>query len=171
MSHSDTVQPSATPPASIDSEKPFSKYFSSPKLAAERALYLKALIGGCFIIVIAIFSVFPIYWGALWKTPERSLNGWVVDFDGGTVGQTVAGQLLAASGATKVAFTTAPSSNFPGGPNDLINAVVEQKTWFAVTINPGASDRLQESYSNPNANYNGTEAVSMYAAEARNENA
>ncbi|KAG6835079.1 hypothetical protein H0H93_005040 [Arthromyces matolae] len=80
-----------------------------------------------------------------------------------------------------------PSGNFPGGPNDLANAVVQQHTWVAVTstsitrllrptyddrtVNPGASARLEASYANPNSSYNGSEAVSVYAAEARNENA
>ncbi|KAG6865458.1 hypothetical protein C0991_002381 [Blastosporella zonata] len=169
-SDSDTVQLSATPPAAAK-EKPFCRHFFAPCNAVERRIYLITLVKGCFLIVVTIFAVFPIYWGSLWKTPVRPLNGWVVDFDGGPIGQFVAAQLVATSPATKVTLMGVPASHFPGGPNDLINDVVEQHTWVAVAINPGASARLQASYVNPNATYNGTEAITMYAAEARNENA
>ncbi|KAG6845497.1 hypothetical protein H0H87_008394 [Tephrocybe sp. NHM501043] len=171
MSDSDTVSQPSPPTSSITRERPFCRHFFAPCNAVERKIYLKALVGGCFLIILAIFAVFPIYWGALWKTPERALNGWVIDFDGGMVGQVVAGHLASASSATKVALTAVPSVNFPGGPNDLANAVVEQHTWVAVAINPGTSERLQASYLNPNTTYNGAGAITMYAAEARNENA
>lgn len=67
------------PPApSIIREMPFSKNFFDRSNAVARTAYLKVFIGGCFFVVIAIFAVFPIYWGALWKTPVKNLNGWVV---------------------------------------------------------------------------------------------
>ncbi|KAG6888299.1 hypothetical protein C0995_009298 [Termitomyces sp. Mi166 len=156
---------------SIAQEKPFSRQFFSPSNAIHRKIYFKTLIGGCFLVVITIFAVLPIYWGALWKTPERSLHGWIVDFDEGQVGHAMTAQLVPASRDTKLTLTVMPSNNFPGGSNDLSHAVVEQQTWVAVAINPGASERLQASYSNPNSSYDGRDAVTVYGAEARNENA
>lgn len=39
------------------------------------------------------------------------------------------------------------------------------------TVNAGASDRLKASYANPNSSYDGADAITIYADEARNENA
>ncbi|KAF5369660.1 hypothetical protein D9615_010234 [Tricholomella constricta] len=151
--------------------RPFSTRFFDKDNAPARRIYLKALIGGCCLIIISIFAVFPIYWGALWKTPERNLNGWVVDFDGGIIGQAVVRNLTADSSLSKVTFTAVSASQFPRGPAELENSLLEQRTWVAVAINPGASDRLQASYSTPNATYDGADAITVFAAEARNENA
>jgi hypothetical protein len=49
---------------------------------AERAkkIYLTTILGGTMMIIFIIFSVFSIYWGALFKTPTHTHNlvGWVV---------------------------------------------------------------------------------------------
>ena len=29
-------------------------------------------------VILMIFTILPIYWGALWKIPTRNLHGWVV---------------------------------------------------------------------------------------------
>lgn len=38
-------------------------------------------------------------------------------------------------------------------------------------VNAGASARLSDAVQNPNSSYNGSLAITVYAAEARNENA
>lgn len=43
-----------------------------------RVIYLKAYLGGLFLVVLAIFGVFSIYWGSLWKVPAHTLQGWIV---------------------------------------------------------------------------------------------
>lgn len=43
-----------------------------------RNLYAKILVGGIFMIIIIIFTIFPILYGAFYKTPARNLDGWVV---------------------------------------------------------------------------------------------
>lgn len=48
------------------------------ELEKARAIYFKAYIGGTLLVIIAIFAVFSIYWGSLYKVPERPLHGWVV---------------------------------------------------------------------------------------------
>lgn len=29
-------------------------------------------------VIIMIFTILPIYWGALWKIPAHNLDGWLV---------------------------------------------------------------------------------------------
>lgn len=65
-------------PVTTAKAAPFTGSFFSPETAGARAVYLKIVVGGCFLIVIAIFAVFSIFWGALWKTPARNLDGWIV---------------------------------------------------------------------------------------------
>ncbi|KAG5641496.1 hypothetical protein DXG03_005093, partial [Asterophora parasitica] len=120
------------PPAK--SERPFSKSFFDADIAVERATYLKILFGGTFSIIIVIFAVFPIFWGALWKTPIRNLDGWVVDFDGGLIGQTVTQALTSAQASHlgKVTWTAVSATQFAGGLIDLAGDVKEQRTWVAI---------------------------------------
>jgi len=95
------------------------------------------------------------------------------DFDGGIVGQAVVNGLTATQTPSDVimAWRSVNASEFPGGLSELGRAVVGQKTWAAVAISEGATARLQSSYHSPNASYNGSDAISFYADEARNENA
>jgi hypothetical protein len=56
-------------------------YFSNePATAAARKVYHSILGLNIGILVLVIFSVLSIYWGALWQTPAHvhNLNGWVV---------------------------------------------------------------------------------------------
>lgn len=50
----------------------------SKEATAARATYLKIFIGGSFMTILLIFSIFSIFWGALWKIPAHNLPGWVV---------------------------------------------------------------------------------------------
>ncbi|GLB45512.1 putative protein of unknown function (DUF3533) [Lyophyllum shimeji] len=157
----------------ISAEKPFSRSFFDKNNAAQRSIYFKVLIGGTFSIIVVIFAIFPIFWGAIWKTPVRNLQGWVVDFDGGLVGQTVVQALTSqqVSQAGKVTWSAVPASQFPSGLGQLGEAVLEERTWVAIAIHAGSTANLQASYENPNVSYDGSSAISVYAAEARNENA
>ncbi|KIM36235.1 hypothetical protein M413DRAFT_31832 [Hebeloma cylindrosporum] len=139
--------------------------------AVARATYLKIFVGGCFMTVVLIFAVFSIFWGALWKIPAHNLPGWVVDFDGGLIGQSVVQALSAQPGASKVTWTVVPASQFPGGAHEVGAAVLEEHTWVAIVINPDSSSRLTASLTAPNATYNGADAITVFAVEGRNENA
>ncbi|KAF5328431.1 hypothetical protein D9619_013295 [Psilocybe cf. subviscida] len=48
--------------------------------------------------------------------------------------------------------------------------VLEEKTQVAVVVNANTSTRLTVSFTSPNASYDGTDAVSVHAVEAWNEN-
>ncbi|KAF9463855.1 hypothetical protein BDZ94DRAFT_1217283 [Collybia nuda] len=163
----------SSPATSITVPPPplFTQSFFARENASARVLYLRTLVGGCFAIVIIIFAIFSIYWGALWKTPVRNLNGWIVDFDNALIGTTVKEALMMPSPQSKVTWKVVPMDQFPGGVPDVERAVKEEKTWLVLAVNQNATARLTASYANPDRAYNGSSAVTVYAAEARNENA
>ncbi|KDQ25078.1 hypothetical protein PLEOSDRAFT_1097905 [Pleurotus ostreatus PC15] len=156
------------------SNKPFSAQFTDKdsRTSAARSIYLKVMIGSSFAISLAIFGVFSIYWGSLWKTPVRQLHGWVVDFDGGEIGQAVLqGIQNIPAAATKVHWEVHPAGEFPNGAADVSAAVLEEHCWVAISINSGSSDALTSALANANASYAGSSAITVFAEEARNENA
>ncbi|KAJ6448361.1 hypothetical protein C8R45DRAFT_850375 [Mycena sanguinolenta] len=143
----------------------------SPKATAARAVYLKTVFTGVLGLSILIFAVFPIYWGSLWNSPRHTLPGWVVDFDGGAVGQFVSGALGAMDpGKDGVVWEVVPASRFPGGIADLENAIVQEKAWYGLTINSGASANLSAALAAADASsYNASLAITFMGNEARNE--
>ncbi|KAK0436562.1 hypothetical protein EV421DRAFT_1112123 [Armillaria borealis] len=140
----------------------------SASMKASRSLYMKVVAGGTLAMTIAMFCVFSIYWGALWKIPAHNLQGWVVDFDGSTVGNAVVQGLVSSS--SKVTWTERSSSEF-SGPDEVANLVVDEKTWVVVVVNSNATTALQYALSSVNSSYDGSEAITVYVVEARNENA
>ncbi|KAK7462780.1 hypothetical protein VKT23_007364 [Stygiomarasmius scandens] len=150
---------------------PFSASFTDKNMAAARKIYLKVLVGGSFMLVIAMFSIFSIYWGALWKSPAHNLQGWVVDFDQSTIGTSVVQALVASSSSSKITWKEMPASEFTGGPSEVAGRVAEEKAWVAVVVNANATSRLNAATASADSSYNGTSAITVYASEARNENA
>lgn len=71
---------------------------------------------------------------------------------------------------TTMAWTVVSNSIFADGPSAVAQAVVDEKCWAAVVINPGVTTRLASAISAADPSYNGASAVTIYAAEARNEN-
>ncbi|KAF8153410.1 hypothetical protein B0H34DRAFT_104331 [Crassisporium funariophilum] len=143
----------------------------TPEAAAARATYLKMFIAGSFLVIVIIFAIFPIFWGALWKTPAHNLPGWVVDFDGGLLGQGIAQALNSQPASGRITWTVVAASQFPGGVEELEHDVLDEQTWVAISINEGSTARLSASLASPNSSYDGTEAITVFAVEARNENA
>lgn len=151
--------------------KLFSNEFTDKELAVQRKAYIKSLIVGCVSVVVLMFTVFSIYWGALWKIPDHKLPGWVVDFDGNTIGSTVTNALVSdTAAASRVSWKQMPASDF-SGPDEVGHWIVEQKAWVAVVIHANATSTLTSAASTINSSYNGTQAVTVYVVEARNENA
>ncbi|KAK1226199.1 hypothetical protein PQX77_010781 [Marasmius sp. AFHP31] len=168
-----TTQPPTSRQTSQSHEhiRPFSASFTDKNLRVARSIYFKIIAGGTLAISVAVFALFSIYWGALWKTPAHSLKGWVVDFDQSTVGNAVSQAVIASSATTKISWTTKAASDFPGGRDEVANSVLNEKVWVAVVINAAATDTLNSALSSANANYNGSSAVTVYGDEARSENA
>jgi hypothetical protein len=134
-------------------------------------IYLKVLLPANAIAVFLIFAVLAIFWGSLWKIPAYQLHGVIVDFDGGEVGQAITQDILAL-GRGPIRWEVASASEFPGGTQDLAWRLLKQdRAWGAIAINAGATDRLIYSLTNRNATYDGTDAITGMAVEARNENA
>ncbi|KJA21331.1 hypothetical protein HYPSUDRAFT_42197 [Hypholoma sublateritium FD-334 SS-4] len=138
---------------------------------AARAIYLKIFFGGCVMILVLIFGIMSIFWGSLWKIPAHNLPGWIVDFDGEIIGKGVSQALSIPSALSKVTWMVMPASNFPGGPVEVGAAVLEERTWMAIIINEGSTSRLNQSLNSPNPTYNGSQAITVFGVEARNENA
>ncbi|KAF8208895.1 hypothetical protein K438DRAFT_1930438 [Mycena galopus ATCC 62051] len=159
-----------TPPTPV---APFSVQFwdKSPENTVARGLYLKTLAGGVFALSIVILGVCSIYWGSVWNSPHHTLPGWIVDFDGGVVGQSISSALSGINpGVNGVAWQVVPASQFPGGISQVADEIVQEKTWYAVTINAGASANLSAAVSSVDASYNGSLAITFMGSEARNEN-
>lgn len=70
-----------------------------------------------------------------------------------------------------ITWSVMPGSNFHNGPADVAQAVVNERCWVAIVVNPQATAKLNAAVSTVNASYNGSLAVTIYAIEARNENA
>ncbi|KAF8973273.1 hypothetical protein BDZ97DRAFT_1780447 [Flammula alnicola] len=159
--------PSIMPPA----RAPFSLQFlgKEEEVSRARRIYIKILLQRTLLIVGAIFGIFSIYWGAVDKLPARSLEGWIVDFDGEQVGQFVTGELSALSGPN-INWSVRQAGDFPNGPVDLVAAVLDEQCWTAVAINPGVTRSLNESLNARASSFNSSEAITAYASEARNEN-
>ncbi|PPQ88905.1 hypothetical protein CVT25_009140 [Psilocybe cyanescens] len=163
------------PTVSLPACQPFTKGFfekGDPSVKAARIEYLKSYVSGLLMVVLTIFTVFAIYWGSLWKVPAHSLRGWIVDFDGGRVGQMVTQNFLDVNLSNHVIkWKVIPPSRFHKGVTDVAHALKDEQTWVAVVINAGASDGLQAATDNPDPAYNGSQAITVYVVEARNENA
>jgi hypothetical protein len=54
---------------------------------------------------------------------------------------------------------------------DVANDIVEEGAWAAIVIEPFATANLLEARQTGNASYNGSSAVHVYYAQARQENA
>ncbi|KAJ7453002.1 hypothetical protein B0H11DRAFT_2176500 [Mycena galericulata] len=155
------------------SPPPFSMRFleKSPAAGAARAIYLKTLFGGVMGLTLVIFGVCSIYWGSVWSSPGHTLPGWIVDFDGGFVGQGVAQALSAIPpGTLGIVWEVVPASQFPSGVAQLEDAIVREDTWYGFSINAGASANLSAAIASADATYNSSTALTFIGSEARNEN-
>ncbi|KAI0036877.1 hypothetical protein K488DRAFT_75663 [Vararia minispora EC-137] len=154
----------------------FTENFYTTKHPATRTLrsvYAKIFLAMPVILIIFMMGVLPIYWGALWKAPQHvhGLNAWVVDYDGGEVGQFITQLFHNASAASSMTLNFQFVNPNPDGEEGLIRDVVDEKAWIIVSVNANATNNLNQAVSSANAAYNASLAVTVYGEEARNENA
>lgn len=169
--HSRLQETAAKPPLPWFTESYFSH---EPTTAAARKIYIIVLASGGAILILFALAVLSIYWGSLWSTPTHvhNLNGWVVDFDGSDVGQFVSRAVVASSGSPTTITWNAISANlFPNGAQDLEHAVVRNKVWAIIAINPDATETLNAAVVAADSVYTPNRTITVYIAEARNENA
>ncbi|KAK0438647.1 hypothetical protein EV421DRAFT_956682 [Armillaria borealis] len=79
--------------------------------------------------------------------------------------------LSSTSSSGIVSWTNKSASEFPGGVDDVADAVLDQRTWVAVVVHPNTTRLLQSAVLSMNSSYDGSTALTAYAVEARNENA
>ncbi|GJE88508.1 SNG1 family protein [Phanerochaete sordida] len=155
-------------------DQPFSHHIFEDDPDSKRAItaYAKAVLLTTLLITITIWGVLGLYWGADWRYMQgvHNLNGWIVDFDQGLIGATVAQAYLNNTGTKEqISWYTVPASMFPNGESDVAKAVLNHDCWAAVSIHAGATNSLNEAIAARNAtNYN-NQAVTAYASQARNE--
>lgn len=78
--HNGTSSHASESSSLIEPPPPFTSHFFDKTEAAAKArlIYYKVILFRTVIIVIALFAIFSIYWGALFEIPARSLQGWIV---------------------------------------------------------------------------------------------
>ncbi|KAH8834784.1 hypothetical protein DL96DRAFT_1675041 [Flagelloscypha sp. PMI_526] len=143
--------------------------FFDAAIASARATYFKMAGAGVAIIALVIFGVLPLFWGAVYAKP-KPITGWVVDFDRSSVGSFVS-TALESSPISTIRWEIVSASLFPGGPSELAQAIKDEKAWVAISINPNATFNLQAAVTSADSLYNGSLAITAYAAEARQETA
>ncbi|OCB86856.1 hypothetical protein A7U60_g6029 [Sanghuangporus baumii] len=154
---------------------PFQARFWSkdPVTSGKRKTYISMISIVTLLLILSIFGILSIYWASLYNVPNyaHKLECWIIDFDGGAIGQTVIQAFQNNTGQPKqLTWRVVDASQFPNFPQDVEDAVVNDKTWAAISINPGASDNLNDAINNADDTYNGALAVTAYVNEGRNNN-
>jgi len=72
------VVPPALPP--VLAPELYTKRFmeKDPQVRAACKVYLRMYIKGLSTVIFAIFAIFSIYWGSLWKIPAHSMRGLII---------------------------------------------------------------------------------------------
>ncbi|TFL04210.1 hypothetical protein BDV98DRAFT_563751 [Pterulicium gracile] len=174
-SQSASLRHKALPPQQPLGLFPFETSFfdKSPAATQAKKLYMKMVVGGTVMLIVIIFAIFPIFWGASWRTDRyvHNLNAFVVDFDGGPIGNATVTALTGPQfrGDRMIDWQIQDSSLWPGGPEQLREAILDQRAWLGVAILPGASDKLQAAVAAADPEYDGSTAIQVFAVEARSE--
>ncbi|KAG1829083.1 hypothetical protein EV424DRAFT_459316 [Suillus variegatus] len=168
------IAPITTPIVPDAEDKPFSHglFDNDPATSAARKGWFKISIFGVLVLFIMIWGVLPIYWAALGRSYNNvhNLSGYVVDFDGGEIGQAVTQAFKNITGSQQMSWLILDAAQFPGGPDEVAQALLDHRCWAAVTVNPQASTNLNASINAANVSYNTTQAVTAYLTSGRNEN-
>ncbi|CAA7263150.1 unnamed protein product [Cyclocybe aegerita] len=151
---------------------PFSAQFldEDEDISRARRTYITILLQRTGLIVTAIFAIFSIYWGALYRIPTHSLEGWIVDFDGDQIGEFITTELNARSGPI-IHWNIQQSGEALKDPDDVARAIVDEDCWIAVIVNRGATRLLNATLASNDANFDSSTLITAYGIEARNENA
>ncbi|KAF8200812.1 hypothetical protein BJ912DRAFT_921413 [Pholiota molesta] len=158
-----------TPPSGNSERAPFSYQFlgKEMEMVEARRKFITILFQRTMLVVVSILLVFSVYWAAMQRLPARSLQGWIVDFDGNDVGKFVTEELSASTtpGPT-IKWSVLDAREFPNGPADLVQAVLNEGCWVAVGINPGVTKSLNESLTLNGTSFNSSNAISAYSLKA-----
>ncbi|KAN0091251.1 Protein of unknown function (DUF3533) domain containing protein [Tylopilus felleus] len=154
-------------------EKPFSHglFDMDRGTVAARMVWLKISFMAVVLLIFIILGILSIYWAALGRSfgNIHKLSGYVVDFDGGQIGQALTQAFSAIQGDEELSWLIKDPSEFPNGPSDVQAALLDNRCWAAVTVNPDATSNLMAAINSTDAAYNTTQAISAYLTVARNE--
>ncbi|KAG9085106.1 hypothetical protein FRC07_013457, partial [Ceratobasidium sp. 392] len=95
--NTDNWRPAEGPGARMPAPEKFAHTVFDPRIAHLRKIYTKILLGTLALTIVMMWICVPVYWGSLARsaTHAPSLKMWVIDRDGGEVGQAVVQGLLA----------------------------------------------------------------------------
>ncbi|KAG9079154.1 hypothetical protein FRC06_007934, partial [Ceratobasidium sp. 370] len=170
--NTDVLRPAEGPGARLPAPEKFAHTVFDPKIAHLRAVYIKIMGMTLALTIIMMWICLPVYWGSLARsaTHAPSLKAWVIDRDGGEIGQAVVQGLLATTQTgTKqhLAWRQVPADQV----SDVGAAIVDEQAWAAVVVNANASARLAAARASGDSSYNPMSAITFYYAQARNEQA
>lgn len=169
-SHADSDRTATASPSSPPKLERFAYSFWDPKIAPFRKIVFKILGSGIMLAIIIMWLTLPMYWGSLWLSNvfTNNLGVRIVDYDGGAIGNAVTEGLMQRTG--QLGYFVSSASDWPT-TQGLIDSVLEEREWAAIVINQGATTNLQNARQNGNSAYNGSSAITVYYAQARNEQA
>jgi hypothetical protein len=118
------------------------------------------------ILCLAILGCLSLFWGSLFTVNKHlgNLDVWIVDLDGGIIGQTVVKAAQQAQLSTSPHISYRIKTSFDDATAVRL-AVYEEKAFSAIVINRNASDELR----NANASYNPFNAAQTIYVEARDQ--
>lgn len=127
-------------------------------------------------VTIVLWICLPIFWGStlLLEHYFYKLNIQVVDFDSAAsgadavVGPPLLQQLLQInqqSGPHLTYYNTSPS-NFPNGPQDVMQSVGHNEAWGAIVIFANATTAWRNAIETGNSSYDPTGSVGIYYSGA-----
>ncbi|KAB5590166.1 Nitrosoguanidine resistance protein SNG1 [Ceratobasidium theobromae] len=160
--------PGSRPPA----PEKFAHSIFDPKIAPLRKVYTKIMVMTLVLTIIMMWICLPVYWGSLARSASHapSLKAWVIDRDGGEIGQAVVQGLLATT-RTGTKQHLGWQQIAGDAVADVGEAIVDEQAWAAVVVNSGASARLAAARASGDSSYNPASAITFYYAQARNEQA
>ncbi|KAG8686442.1 hypothetical protein FRC08_012504 [Ceratobasidium sp. 394] len=170
--NTDVWRPAEGPGTRSPAPEKFAHTVFDPKIAHLRAIYIKIMGMTLVLTIIMMWICLPVYWGSLARsaTHAPSLKAWVIDRDGGEIGQAVVQGLLATTQTgTKqhLGWRQVPADHV----SDVGDAIVDEQAWAAVVVNANASARLAAARASGDSSYNPMSAITFYYAQARNEQA
>ncbi|EPQ27589.1 uncharacterized protein PFL1_04727 [Pseudozyma flocculosa PF-1] len=153
--------------------RPASEGFWSPRLKAQRKLYLITMLRVTVAVSVVIWGIVSIFWGSVWKQTDLSphLNGWIVNRDAGnTIGDSIQSALLEANAGPKphVTWSVVDPARYPTTA-DLDYQVIRQlSTYIVVEVQANSTQRLAAARQAGDASWDPSSVVSLIYASGRN---
>ncbi|GAB1528084.1 hypothetical protein RhiTH_011275 [Rhizoctonia solani] len=168
--NTDELRPAEGPGSRAPVPDKFAHTVFDPRVAPLRKIYTKIMVMTLVLTIVMMWICLPVYWGSLARsaTHAPSLTTWVIDRDGGEIGQSVVQGLLETTRSGSKSHLGWRQLD-PNEVSDVAEAVIDEKAWGAVVINAGASSRLNAARIVGNSSYNPTTSITFYYAQARNE--